>query len=180
MALITNLSSTSTVDIIDRAGVKHTIAASGTLTLPNENLLYTNFEESVESGFISVTGWVDPNSTIAGTSVTGSSGNIANASAIATIPAVAGYTAWCTGFQITASGATAASVVSPTLAGGVSGTLTYTFAVPAGVAVSANSLIVTFNPPIPASAVNTAFTLTLPALGSGNTNATVNIQGIYL
>ena len=49
----------------------------------------------------------------------------------------------------------------------------------AGAAVQANPLIVRFNMPIPASAVNTAIAITLPALGAGNTKAAVAIHGFY-
>lgn len=112
--------------------------------------------------------------------VRGSSGNVANATATASIPAVAGKTAYVAGFDITGSGATAASVVSPTLAGILGGTATYTLAVVAGATLGNQVLRVTFTPPFPASAVNTAITLSCPALGVGNTNNTANIYGFYL
>lgn len=111
------------------------------------------------------------------TSVQISSGNVAAASAVAALPAVASKTNYCTGFQITASGSTLGLPVSVTLAGILGGTLTYTFTFPAGVLVPATPLVVTFPDPIPASAVNTAITLTCPSGGGGNTNATANIQG---
>ena len=38
-------------------------------------------------------------------------------------------------------------------------------------------MTVVFNPPLPASAVNTAIVLTLPALGLGNTNAAAVAHG---
>lgn len=60
MALITNLSSTNSVDIINRAGVKYTILPSGTLTVNNQDLLYQNFAAAVFAGYITVTGWSDP------------------------------------------------------------------------------------------------------------------------
>lgn len=112
--------------------------------------------------------------------VTNSSGNKANASAAATIAAAAGETSYLTGFQITASGATAAGVVTVTVVGVLGGTMSFTFAVPAGVAVGATSLSVSFPDPVPSSAVNTAIVVTLPALGSGNTNATVVAEGFQL
>lgn len=112
--------------------------------------------------------------------VRGSSGNVANATATASIPAVAGKTAYVAGFDITGSGATAASVVNPTLAGILGGTATYTLAVVAGATLGNQVLHVTFTPPFPASAVNTAITLSCPALGLGNTNNTANIYGFYL
>lgn len=112
-----------------------------------------------------------------GTNVAASSGNVANATAAATMPAVASKTNYVTGFSITAGGATAAALVDATLTGVVGGPLHYTFAAPAGATTGALPLIVELETPIPGSAVNTAVTLSLPALGAGNTNAAVNIHG---
>jgi hypothetical protein len=106
-----------------------------------------------------------------------SSGNQANAAATASLAGAVGKSTWVTGFEITAGGATAASLVVATLTGVLGGTQSYVFAVPAGATVGATPLVVEFNPPLPSSAANTAITLTLPALGAGNTNAIVNIHG---
>lgn len=106
-----------------------------------------------------------------------SSGNVANASAAATLAAVAGKKNWITGFALTGSGATAAAVVNATVAGVEGGTQTYTFTFPAGAAVAAEPLVVTFPTPLPATGVNTAITVTLPAAGAGNTNAAANVYG---
>jgi hypothetical protein len=114
------------------------------------------------------------------TPVTAASGNVANASAAATLAAVSGKTNYVTGFTITAGGSTGAALVSATLTGLLGGTATYTYATPAGATVGATPLTVKFGIPVPASAANTAITLTLPALGAGNTNAAVSIQGFYI
>jgi hypothetical protein len=114
------------------------------------------------------------------TPVTAGSGNVANASAAATIPAVVGKTAYISGFTISGAGATAAAVVNPTVAGIISGTKTYTYCAVAGATLFNPVLDIQFCPPIPASAVNTAITVTCPALGAGNTNNTVNAYGFYL
>lgn len=111
------------------------------------------------------------------TNVAASSGNVANATATATLPAVAGKTNYVTGFSITGGGATAALLVNATLTGVVGGPLNYTFGAPVGVAVAALPLVVELETPLPASAVNTAVSISLPALGAGNTNAAVNIHG---
>ncbi len=112
------------------------------------------------------------------TAVVASSGNVANATAAASLPAVAGKTNYVTGFEITGGGATVAALVTATLSGLVGGvTLSYVFGAPLGVAVPAAPLVVEFGQPIPASAANTAITLSMPALGAGNTNAAVNING---
>lgn len=111
---------------------------------------------------------------------TGASGNVANATAAASLAAVSGRTNYISGFQCTAGGATGALVVNVTVTGVITGTMTYTFVFPAGAAVQATPLVVTFNPPLKASGTNTAITVTLPAGGAGNTNAAVNVQGYDL
>lgn len=114
------------------------------------------------------------------TPVKASSGNVANASGVATIAAVAAKTAYITGFDVTGSGATAASVVSVTVTGLLGGTSTYTLSVVAGATLSNAVLSIRFAPPLPASAANTAIVVTCPALGAGNTNNAVNAYGFYL
>ena len=109
-----------------------------------------------------------------------SSGNVANAAATATIAAVALKTAFITGFEITGAGATAGSVVVATVTGLLGGTASYIVSVPAGVAVGVTPLQVVFSPPLPASAVNTAIVVSLPALGAGNTNAAAVAHGYYV
>ena len=109
--------------------------------------------------------------------VTASSGNVAGAPAIATLPGAPGLTTFISGFEITGSGATAASCVNATVTGVVSGNLIYTFCAPAGLTAAAPPLIVNFNPPIPAASVSTPITVTLPSLGAGNANAAVVTHG---
>src|SRR6185312_15807009 len=104
------------------------------------------------------------------TPITADSGNQANANAVATLAAVAGKTTYITGFALTASGATAALVVTVTVVGVITGTLHYIFTAPAAATAAATPLIVNFPTPIPASATNTTIVVTLPALGTGNTN----------
>lgn len=115
------------------------------------------------------------------TAIVNTSGNVAAASAAAAIPASVGKLSYVTGFEITAGGATSAALVVATLDGLIGGvTGTFIFGAPAGVAVAAQPLLVVFAEPIPASAVNTAITLTLPSLGTGNTNAAVTIHGFQI
>lgn len=107
-----------------------------------------------------------------------SSGNVAAATASATIPAPSnGQTAFLTGFEVTGAGATAASVVALTVTGLLGGTATYNVAVPAGATVGLAPLVFEFNPPLSASAANTAIVVSLPSLGAGNTNAAVVAHG---
>lgn len=112
-----------------------------------------------------------------GTQQSASSGNVANANAVATLSAGAGVTTYISGFSATAAGSTAALVVTLTVAGLLGGTASYTFTFPAGATVAATPLIVTFPTALPASAVNTAIVVTLPAGGAGNTNASVHAFG---
>ena len=111
------------------------------------------------------------------TQVSKSSGNVAAATASATMPATAGQTNFCTGFEITGAGATAASVVIATLVNTLGGTLSYTIAVPAGATVGITPLVVSFNPPLQCTAPNTILYITVPSLGAGNTNAAAVIHG---
>ena len=106
-----------------------------------------------------------------------SSGNVAAATATATLTSAASQTAYITGFEITGAGATAAAVVNPTITGTIGGTMTYTIVVVAGATLANQSIIVTFYPPIPASAANTSIVVSCPSLGAGNTNNTVTAHG---
>ena len=114
------------------------------------------------------------------TPIKASSGNVANASGVATLAAVATKTTYITGFDVTGSGATVGAAVSVTVAGLLGGTATYTAVAATGATVGNAPLVVRFDPPLPASAVNTAIVVTCPALGAGNTNNTVNAYGYYL
>lgn len=109
-----------------------------------------------------------------------SSGNVAAAIAAATLVAIAAKTAFISGFEVTGSGATAGLPVSVTVTGLLGGTLTYTYTAVAGVLLANQPLIVEFNPPLPASAVNTNIVVSCPSLGLGNTNNTVNAHGFNL
>ncbi len=95
---------------------------------------------------------------------------------VATLSGTAGKTTYIEGFTITGSGSTAANVVNVTV-GGTTNTLNYVFTFPAGVAAAATALDVRFPTPMPASAPNTAITVTVPAAGSGNTNQAVSAYG---
>ena len=98
-------------------------------------------------------------------------GNQANT---VTLPAAATKTTYITGFEITGMGATAAAGIVATLTGLLGGNaLNYIVGVPAGAGVPINPLTVEFDPPLPASAVNTAIVLTVPTFGAGNVAAAV-------
>lgn len=117
--------------------------------------------------------------TFGGTGVAASSGNVAAAVAAATLPAVTGKTTYLCGFSITGGGATAASLVQPTITGLTGGTFTYTIAVPAGATLGVTPMNRSFSPCIPANAPAVAIVVSAPSFGTGNTNATVNVEGYY-
>lgn len=112
-----------------------------------------------------------------GTAVQASSGNVAAAVATATLPAVLNKMNYLSGFDVTSSGATAASVVSLTITGLLGGTRTYTYTAVAGVTLSNPALILYFDPPLQASGPNVAIVVSMPSLGAGNTNTCVNAEG---
>lgn len=122
----------------------------------------------------------NPTTATSATPITAASGNVAAATATATLAGTPGKTTYICGFAITSTGSTAAAVVSPTVTGTITGTLTFTYASVAGATLANQSLIVPFNPCVPASAVNTGIAVALPSLGAGNTNATVNAWGFQL
>jgi len=101
----------------------------------------------------------------------------ANGIMTVSIAALAGKTTYISGMVITGSGATAASVITVTITNTVTQTMNYNIVIPAGVTTTITPLVVSFVPSIPANAVNTIITVTVPAFGAGNTNAAVSIWG---
>jgi hypothetical protein len=113
--------------------------------------------------------------------ISAASGTVANASAAATLSGAVDKTTYICGFIITSTGSTAAAVVAPTITGLVGGTATLAYATVAGATLANQPLIVDFaGKCIPASAANTSIVVTVPALGAGNTNATVFAWGFRL
>jgi hypothetical protein len=96
-----------------------------------------------------------------------------NAIVTATLAAVAAKTWYLTGYEITGLPATALSSGDVTISG-LLNTLTQEFAESV---TGQNSLIVTFNPPRPASAVNTSVSVAVAALGASSSKVAVNIHG---
>ena len=108
------------------------------------------------------------------------SGNVANAAATATLTGTATTTVYISGFEMTAAGATAALPVILTVTGLLGGTRSWIFEFPTGATASAYPLVVQFDPPLPASAVNTNIVASCPAGGVGNTHAAIVAHGFYL
>jgi len=105
--------------------------------------------------------------------ITASSGNVANATAAATLTCPTGKTMFISGFTVTGAGATAGAVVNVTITGVTGGTMTFAYTAATGAAVANNPLLFDFPYPIPASAMNTNIVVSCPALGAGNTNNSV-------
>lgn len=114
------------------------------------------------------------------TAITGTSGNVANASAVATLAASATKLTYISGFDVTGSGATAGAVVVVTVAGLAGGSLTFTSASATGATALNTPMNIRFPRPIASSAINTAITVTCAALGAGSTNNVVNAYGYQL
>jgi hypothetical protein len=121
---------------------------------------------------------VPPTGTVPGIPISASSGNVAAATATATLAAggVNRITYIC-GLQATAGGATAAAVVTLTVTNLVTGTMSFTYGANTGAGVPTAPLVVPFTPCLPANAANTTIVVAMPSLGTGNTNATVSAWG---
>ena len=85
---------------------------------------------------------------------------------------------FCSGFEITYGGATAAGLVTATLAGVLGGTQSYVIPVPAGITTGA-SFQVQFPSgcALPSADPNTDVVLSVPPLGSGNVACAVVLHG---
>jgi hypothetical protein len=109
-------------------------------------------------------------------SATGTTGSV-----VATLAATQGRLTAITGFEVLASNGTAGAANNVVVAGTVSGSLNYTINTLAAAATVQGPppLIVEFPYPIPASALNTAITVTWPAL-AGGTGVSVTAHGCTL
>ena len=121
-----------------------------------------------------------------GVAIYATSGNVANASAVATLtPGIdelgRARTVYLKGVDVTGAGATAASNVLVTITG-LQGAVTFTYVivVPAGVNTATSPLIVRFGQPLAAAAPGGSITVTVAAFGAGNLNAVVNAHGFAL
>lgn len=112
------------------------------------------------------------------TALFATSGTVGNATAAAVLGNAAGQTTYISGFDVTGTGATAASGITVT-AGVLIGNLTgnYTLGVPAGNVTPITPLTIQFTPPIPAVSANANITVSAPTFGAGNLKATVNAYG---
>ena len=119
----------------------------------------------------------------AGATALSASAVTANVEANPTFPAVAGKTNYISGLSITGGGATAAALITANLQGIINNGIanaSWILAVPAGVTLGIEPIVVTFDPPLPATAANLLVGLTVPAFGAGNTKVAAAIWGFVV
>lgn len=113
---------------------------------------------------------------------TATSGTVSNAAAVATLTGVASRTMYITGYDCHAGAATAAGRLSIVVSGTISGSMTNSAFVTNGTTFvpAPFPTIVSYNPPIPASAPNTSIVVTMQASGAGGASASCNAYGFTL
>src|SRR5262249_27635491 len=111
--------------------------------------------------------------------VTASSGDQANANADATLSGTSGKTTYIAGFICSSTRATSTSVVSITVSldAGSTAHITIPMQNVAGATTQNPTFQQVFNPPLAATATNTAIRVRLPALGTGALHAACNAWG---
>lgn len=109
-----------------------------------------------------------PITAVIGTPVTASATAGAGLINAVTLPAVAGQTTYINGFVVTSGIPGANQIGVVTVTGCAGGTLSFQFPETTGFG---GQIIMFFPVPIPASAPNTAITVTIPVIGSGAVTA---------
>lgn len=139
---------------------------------------FLNAGNSTSSGFGSGLSVAPSDYSGQSTPISISSGNVANSVANAVLAAdTTGLTTFITGFEVTGSGATAGLPVIVTVSDGAALSLSYIYTATVGALLPNAQLIIEFAKPIPASAADTAITVSCPALGIGNTHNCVTAHG---
>jgi hypothetical protein len=105
--------------------------------------------------------------------------NVAAAANNQTLTSAANKLAYLAGFAVTGLGATAAASITITTTG-LATNLSFVLPIPAGATVGVSPLVVQFDPPLPASAVNTNIVLNVPSFGAGNTTASASAWGFLV
>jgi hypothetical protein len=109
--------------------------------------------------------------------ITATSGNVAAATASATLAGTQNRTTYLCGLFVSGLGATSGAAVLGTVTGVVA-TTTFNVGVPAGATVPITPHVIAFLPCIPATALNTNIVVSVPSFGAGNTNASVLAWGV--
>lgn len=105
--------------------------------------------------------------------------NVAASANNQTLAAVAAKMNYLAGFAVTGLGATGAGSITVTTTG-LANNLSFVVPIPAGATAAVAPLVVQFNPPLPASAVNTAIVVLVPSFGAGNTTASASAWGFLI
>lgn len=113
------------------------------------------------------------------TAVAVASGNVANATGTATIPAISGKIAHLTSLRIEGLGATAGSTKTATVTGVAGDDLAYPVVVVAGATDPNDTVNKRFPFGLPAEDDETDIVVSCPALGAGNTHNLVSAFGFY-
>lgn len=112
------------------------------------------------------------------TAIVGVATGADTASATATIPAAQGQTSYVCGFTVSGLGATGLTNVTVTVGplATAGSNFSYPYQFVAGATLINTMLQVSYQPCIPANAINTAITVTVPG-SAGNTSTNINVQG---
>lgn len=102
-----------------------------------------------------------------------------NSIVTAILPATNGKTTYITGFTISAGGATTAAIVTVTIFS-VHTMFVYVFGVAAGATIASPNLDIRFPQPVPGAGINQQITVTVGAMGVGNTISCANVYGYQL
>lgn len=145
-------------------------------TLQSLNISLSSIADLLSNGTLSI-GTTTGQVPIGGIALAAGSGLVANAAASASFAAVSGLTNYLTGFDVNSTGSNAALVTQVLITGLTGGSMAFTYLSVAGATTLNAPLSIRFPGPIPASASNTAITVTLGALGAGNAGATVSLYG---
>lgn len=125
-------------------------------------------------------GWVLREALGAGVKVyTAATSSLPAAANNVSIPAGgAGTLNYVTAIGVSGGGATAASVIALSILGTAGANFGWYYFVPAGAGIAAPTFVMEFaGPGIPASALNSAITLSCPSFGAGNAQASAYIRG---
>lgn len=123
----------------------------------------------------------NPIKQIVGTPVTASATATATNQCQASLPAdTTGKTTYITGFTcLSGFATTSVTTLVVTVAGTTGGTMSFQFTEPLAAANFGGELVVSFSAPIPASAANTAITVTIPANANSGASS-ISVYGFQL
>lgn len=110
------------------------------------------------------------------TSASANQAAAANAAAVATLAATAGKKTYLTGVVLAAGFAAAAVNLLCTIAGVTGGTISVLLT--GGTSIG-EDIVISFDPPLPSSAVNTAIVVTVPASGAAGPPISALATGYY-